>query len=182
MLPPAIAGLTAVLVSAALLAAHHLGDYWLQTHHQATHKGDHTRIGKWMCLKHVLVYTSATSAAVLLVLHLPLGAHASPAGIVAGQVFSAVTHYALDRRWTVQRLAGWTGKRDYHDLGKPRSYRVTAQKVVLRPAEPHGTYHEHIETVVVPLDALSAHTGANSLDQAAHWVVLFIAALLTALI
>ena len=54
---------------AALIAAHHVGDYWVQTDHQAVNKGRHgTRAenaaGRKACLAHVATYTATTTAAV----------------------------------------------------------------------------------------------------------------------
>ncbi|MBP2341077.1 hypothetical protein JOF41_007331 [Saccharothrix coeruleofusca] len=172
-------GLTACLVFAALLVAHHLGDHWIQTHHQAITKGQRTRAGQWACARHVATYTLATTGAVLLVTALPLGADVSGWGLLAGQAWSAVTHYVIDRRWTLALLADLVGKRAYHDLGETRGYRVHAYAT--RPTGV-GARHALVEPELVQLDNPPATTGATSLDQAAHWAMLGVAALWTALL
>jgi hypothetical protein len=178
---PITAGLTTVLAFAAMWAVHGLGDLWVQSHHQAIRKGDLSRYGQWNCAKHVTTYTLLTFAAVLTVVHLPLGAHATGWGIAAGQVFSAVTHYAIDRRWTLAVLARALGKHDLHQLGQPRRLEVHALHVTTE-VTPGGQHHHAEETVRVPLDNPVLGTGAYSLDQSLHIAALFISALLTALI
>jgi hypothetical protein len=82
---------------AALFAAHQLGDYWVQTDHQAITKGEAGAAGRRACAAHVATYTATTGAAVAgasRVLRLRVGWR----GWLAGQVVSAVTHYAADRR------------------------------------------------------------------------------------
>ena len=45
-------------------AAHHLGDYWVQTDHQAQRKGDQGRDGAIACAAHVAGYTATNLAAI----------------------------------------------------------------------------------------------------------------------
>lgn len=175
------AGVTAALVFAALFAAHGIGDVWVQRHRHALAKGAPDRHGQVACAIHVTTYTLTTTAAVLLVWGLPLGTHITWAGLAAGQAFSAITHYAIDRRWTLRVLAGWAGKLDYHDLGQPRPLIVVATEWA-EPVDAAGLPDEQDITVLVPLDNMPAATGANSLDRTAHYAALFAAALLTALI
>ncbi|HEY3483394.1 MAG TPA: transcriptional regulator [Streptomyces sp.] len=175
-------GLTAILVFGAMLAVHGLGDLWIQTQHQASHKGLHTHRGQWACARHVTTYTAATLVATLAVLALPLGIHASVLGIAAGQAFSAVTHYAVDRRWTLARLAHWAGKTELHRLGQPRGLHVHAVHITATATTRGGQLHTAEETVLVPLDNPVLGTGAHSLDQSLHVGALFVSALLTALI
>lgn len=105
----------------ALYAAHHVGDYWVQTDHQARHKGDAGRAGILSCLLHVLSYL-ATQAIFLLPLTL-LGARFSFAGVLLSLAVSGVTHYAADRRdhgvmfWLARRVPG---KAAFLKLGAPR--------------------------------------------------------------
>jgi hypothetical protein len=178
---PTTAGLTFAAVYAALHAAHGLGDVWVQRHHHALTKGAANRHGRAACAMHVTTYTLTTTVAVMLVWALPLGTHTTWSGLAAGQVFSAVTHYAIDRRWTLLALANLLGKREFHDLGQPRPLTVTAHKRV-PVTSPAGTSHDEVTEVVVPLDNPVHATGATSLDQTLHHAALFIAALLTALI
>lgn len=100
----------------ALLTAHHVGDHWVQTSHQACGKGARTWAGAWCCAKHVASYTAGTAALVGLVWIL-FGLAISPLGFVAGQLTSAVTHYWADRRYTLAWLARVLGKGGYYDHG-----------------------------------------------------------------
>ncbi|WP_433015092.1 DUF3307 domain-containing protein [Kribbella sp. CA-294648] len=149
------AGVTFAAVFAALWVAHNLGDQWIQTHHQAMHKGKRSRVGSLACLRHVVSYTVTTVAFTALVWVLPLGLEISAGGFVAGQIVSAVTHYWADRRFTLASLIRIAGKREYAALGVPR--------------ERHN-------------DNPCVGTGAFHLDQSFHVLCLFVAALLTALI
>jgi hypothetical protein len=178
---PTTTGLTVALVYAALSVAHGLGDTWVQRHRHALAKGARDRRGQAACAAHVTTYTLTTTVAVLLVWGLPLGTHITWAGFAAGQAFSAVTHYAIDRRWTLLAAANLAGKRDYHDLGTPRPLTVLATRRVL-VTDPAGAPHEEDHDERVPLDNPPASTGANSLDRTAHHAALFASALLTALI
>jgi hypothetical protein len=106
---------------AALLAAHHVADYWIQTDHQALNKGRHgdpteDAVGRAACLAHVVSYSTVTMAAVTAADRaLRLGA--SWRGILAGQAISAVSHYWADRRFTLRRLAARLGKLDLYERG-----------------------------------------------------------------
>lgn len=107
---------------AALLAAHHVGDYWIQTDHQAANKGRHgdhseNTAGRHACLAHVASYTATTTAAVAGANQvLRLGA--SWRAVLAGQAISAITHYWADRRHTLRGLATRTGKLDFYERGE----------------------------------------------------------------
>ena len=100
----------------ALLAAHHVGDHWLQTHRQAQAKGARDRAGALACLAHVASYTACTvvfGALAWWLLDLPI----SPVGFAAGQVLSALTHYWTDRRFTLAWLARLVDKGEYYANG-----------------------------------------------------------------
>ncbi len=120
--PPTSAGARFAAVSAALLAAHHVADYWVQTDHQAVNKGRHgdpaeDAAGRAACLAHVASYTATTTATVATanrVLGLGIGWPA----ILAGQAISAVTHYWADRRYTLRGLASRTGKLPFYERGE----------------------------------------------------------------
>jgi len=84
-------------VSAVRNAAHFLADYWVQSDHQAVTKGKPGAEGARACAAHVLSYSLTSAAAVALanrVLRLGL----STRGVLAGELISALTHYAADRR------------------------------------------------------------------------------------
>lgn len=107
---------------AALLAAHNVADYWIQTDHQAVNKGRHGNpaedaAGRAACLAHVLSY-SATSAAAVVGVNRALHLGASWRGILAGQAISAVSHYWADRRYPLRKLAGRLGKLDFYERGQ----------------------------------------------------------------
>lgn len=95
----------------ALDRAHHVGDHWLQTHHQATHKGLDGWKGRLACAKHVASYTAAGAIAMVGLLVLGLPTH--PAQILVGLAISAVTHYFADRRVPLYQLAVLLGRYQY---------------------------------------------------------------------
>jgi hypothetical protein len=168
-----VTGHTALFAAAGLIfyAAHHVGDYWVQTDHQARHKGDSGLSGITSCLLHVGTYVM-TQAVFLCAASVILGMRFSFAGYCAAMAVSAVTHYLADRRehgimFKLARLL--PGKADFLKLGVPRPLVIEAQ-------HPDGS-----GTSLTPLDNPSLGTGAWALDQAWHifWGV-FVAALLLA--
>jgi hypothetical protein len=106
---------------AALYAAHHIGDYWIQTDHQATHKGltgERSGEGRWACLMHVLTYL-LTQNAFLIVMCAVTGIRPGQWGVLAALLVSGVTHYWADRRWTLEWLANAIpGKANFYRLGQ----------------------------------------------------------------
>jgi hypothetical protein len=103
----------------ALLVAHTVADHWVQTDHQAGHKGLPGWAGRWACGKHVATYTVMTTLAVLAawaLFALPL----TLTGVAVGQAISAVTHYWADRRTPLALLAALTGSGRFYRLGAPR--------------------------------------------------------------
>lgn len=145
---------TFAVSSAALFAAHQLGDHWLQTPTQALTKGGSGWSARAACASHVLVLTVVKLAALLAafaVTELPI----RPSWWGAGLGIDAVSHYWADRRTTLRRLAGLLGegKVAFFDLGAPR------------PG------HDDNPTL---------GTGAYALDQSWHIAFLFIAALILA--
>ncbi|WP_040713320.1 DUF3307 domain-containing protein [Nocardia takedensis] len=101
---------------ATFLAGHKVGDYWVQTHHQANHKSGPGWAGRWECLKHVSTYT-ATLVAMLLVVAAVTGLHLTVTGVIAGQLVSAGTHYFADRRAPLHRLAVALGNGEFWTVG-----------------------------------------------------------------
>jgi len=109
-------------VFAVYAAGHQVGDYWVQTHGQATRKGLPGWVGRRACAAHVATYTLTLAACLALAgwqLHMPL----SPVRAAAGLAVSALTHYAADRRRPLERLAEVLGaslvpgKGDYWHAG-----------------------------------------------------------------
>lgn len=110
------AAITFATSAPALLVAHHFGDHWVQTSHQADGKAARTRAGARCCAAHVATYTLTTAAAQVLVWVL-FGLAINPLAFAAGQLVSAVTHYWADRRFTLAWLARVLGKSGYYEHG-----------------------------------------------------------------
>ena len=140
----------------ALYAAHEVGDHWIQTDHQACHKGATGWAGRLACARHVGTLTGVKALALGLTWAV-LGVHVNPFALVVALATDAISHYWADRRVTLARLADWLG----HTLvpGKGDFYRMGAP----RPG------HD---------DAPHLGTGAYALDQSWHIGWLFIAALI----
>ncbi|GIJ10716.1 DUF3307 domain-containing protein [Micromonospora andamanensis] len=143
---------TSAAVFAALYAAHQVGDHWIQTQHQADHKGRPGWAGRWACVKHCATYT-ATGVVALVLLAGFTGWRPALAPLLAGLTVSAVSHYIADRRTPLFRLAMATGSGRFWRLGAPRADRD---------------------------DNPSLGTGAYALDQSWHVGWLFISALIIA--
>lgn len=147
---------TAFAVSlGALKTAHNVGDHWVQTHAQARDKGKRNPEGQLACLRHVATMT-ATKAVMLSATSAVTGVR-MPAGRTAlALALDAASHYALDRRWTAEKLAkalSFIGKDTFYRLGAPRDGKD---------------------------DNATLGTGAYALDQSAHDFFLWLAALLIA--
>ena len=137
-----------------------------------------------LVLAHVATYTITTAlmvGVVWLLFDLPI----SPAGFLLGQAASAGTHYWADRRFTLQRLCERLGKGNFYRLGAPRNVAAFA----LAPTRGTWTTSDYRTVELhddndaqVGWDNPSLGTGAYALDQSWHWLWLFVAALLTALI
>ncbi|GIG11649.1 DUF3307 domain-containing protein [Catellatospora coxensis] len=137
---------------AGLYAAHQVADHWVQTQHQADHKGRPGWPGRIACLAHVTTYT-ATGLLALVVVAVVTGLHLRPVPLAVGLAVSAVSHYIADRRTPLKRIADLLGSGRFHALGAPR------------PG------HD---------DNPSLGTGAYALDQSWHIGFLFAAALIIA--
>lgn len=179
-------------IAITLYAAHHVGDYWVQTDNDAKHKGDAGASGVLHCLTHVLSYL-ATQTAFLLIVAVTLGLHFSALGVTVGLLVSGVTHYTADRRehglmfWLARRLPG---KADLLMLGKPRAPRLTKEWCDRcggmggdLTGEPCSDCLGRGATPLEITDNPSLGTGTWALDQAWHifWGV-FVAALLMTVI
>ncbi|MEV6598876.1 DUF3307 domain-containing protein [Actinoplanes sp. NPDC051346] len=153
MLPDTTARLAVfAAVFVALFVAHQVADHWIQTDHQALHKGDPGLAGRLACAAHVATYTTTAGIAlyaVRIVLDLPV----SPSQAAAGLTVSAVTHYLADRRTPLAALARLARLDAFYALGKPRPGRD---------------------------DKPCIGTGAYALDQSFHYLFLFVAALVIA--
>lgn len=161
---------------AALVVAHQVADHWVQSSHQAAHKGKPGREGRAACAAHVASYTLVTTMTVLavwLLLDLPL----TLPGVVLGQALSAVTHYWADRRTTLATLAERLRLGGFYRLGSPRPALVAVVDQDGNPA-----YDADGQPVVIPVDGGTLGTGAYALDQSWHWLWLGASALVTVLV
>jgi hypothetical protein len=155
----------------ALYAGHHVGDYWVQTDHQARHKGAQGAEGVIACLTHVGSYI-VTQFVCLILMGLATGWDAADGWwTVLALAVSGTTHYAADRRehglmFRVARLL--PGKADFMRLGVPRAG-------VEIPAYPEDGPPAFVG------DNPSLGTGAWALDQAWHIALgVFVPALILA--
>ena len=152
-----IAEFAAVFVT--LWVGHSVGDHWVQTGCQAVEKGygppslgkkDVTRRGQMACFRHVCSLT-LTKCALLVILIVPFHIKLSPIQVVIGLLLDAVSHYWADRRWTLEELARWLDKGEFHDQGSDL-------------VDKAGEKRPHLGT------------GRYALDQSWHHLWLFIAA------
>ena len=161
---------------AALVVAHQVADHWVQSSHQAGHKGRPGWEGRLACAAHVASYTLCTTLAVLgvwLALDLPL----TLPGVLLGQAVSAVTHYWADRRAPLRNLAEKLRLGGFYRLGSPRPALVAVVDQDGNPA-----YGCDGQPVVIPVDGGTLGTGAYALDQSWHYAWLGVAALVTVLV
>jgi|ERR1041384_2802912 hypothetical protein len=160
------------MIGLALYATHHVGDYWVQTDHQAGCKGKPGADGRLACTAHVLSYLATQVAGVGLAVW-ALDIPVSLWGLVLGLLVSGATHYMADRRdhglmfWIARKL----GKSGFMRLGVPRVAWATVS------LELDGA------PVKVRLDNPSLGTGSWALDQSWHifWGV-FVTAIIMAVV
>jgi len=103
---------------AALRTAAHVADHWFQTSHQAAHKADEGAAGHRVMAGHIASYAGAQAVA-LVVANGLLGMKLKPGRIAAAVAVSAATHWFIDRRWPVRKLAEAMGHQGFHGLGGP---------------------------------------------------------------
>jgi hypothetical protein len=109
-------------IFAALLVGHYLGDYFVQTDYQAQHKGRKgTRLenseGRFHCAFHALTYTGTLAfvlGAALLVEDVEADVQTMFV-IWSGLILNGITHYIIDRRWTLEAFARLIGKSGWID-------------------------------------------------------------------
>ncbi|PWV44565.1 DUF3307 domain-containing protein [Nocardiopsis sp. L17-MgMaSL7] len=95
-----------------LLAGHHAGDRWAQTDRQATHKHLPGRAGWEACAAHVATLTLCQM--VLLAVVAAAEGGLSPAQLSVGLAVTAVSHFWIDRRRTLEGLAKALGRHGYY--------------------------------------------------------------------
>jgi hypothetical protein len=107
-------------VMAALLVGHYLGDYFIQTDHQARHKGmtgPRSAEGRANCAAHAVTYTATLCGVLAAALHVEgveLTA-ASSLAVWSALILNGVTHYMIDRRWALEWFARLIGKSGWID-------------------------------------------------------------------
>jgi hypothetical protein len=111
------AAVTFAAAFAVFGAGHYAGDYLVQTHGQAMHKGGPGWAGRRACASHVATYT-AVLAAFLALAAWRLALPVSPGRAAAGLTLNAVTHYFADRRTPLARLAKRAGKDGFWNSGE----------------------------------------------------------------
>jgi hypothetical protein len=107
-----------LVVFAALVVAHQLGDHVVQTDHQAGGKTAPGPAGLRAMAGHLLGY-HALAALVVVGTTALLALPVTVLGIVAGLAFSAVSHGLLDRRWPVRAILRALGSSKFADTTQP---------------------------------------------------------------
>lgn len=87
-----------------MYVGHKVGDHWVQTDTQAVDKGEGGPAAWLASLRHVATLT-ATIAALLALSAWLLDVHLDAPRVAAGLVFNAATHWFIDLRWPLKRLA-----------------------------------------------------------------------------
>lgn len=154
----------AAAVYAALRAAAHVADHWIQTGHQAMHKADLGSYGHRVMAGHVASYV-ATQAVAVLAADKALGMNLKPSRVAAALALSGATHWFIDRRWPVRKLAEAMGK-----TGCKRDGRCT----VSQHPQDGSLCDTGFHGLGGPLG------GAYILDQAAHHLVEAVASVVAA--
>lgn len=104
-------------VAIALIAAHLLADYVIQTDHLAAAKATPGWRGRLACASHVAHHIALSILGVWLLQTLCVTAIPDAPQAYAALALIAVTHYLADRRTPLLRLARLTGKREWMDRG-----------------------------------------------------------------
>lgn len=119
----AAAAATFAAVWIGLYTGHTLADHFVQTDAQARGKGGVGWHGRLACARHVATLTATKGlalAAVAVLLRLPL----TGAAVAAGFAVDAASHYVIDRRTPLIRLAAATGKKDWLASDPQALYRL----------------------------------------------------------
>lgn len=144
-----------LLTLLGLYVAHRVGDFWVQTSHQAQHKGDPGVSGVRACAAHVGTLT-LTKIFILGVQYALTDMYPDPIWLIVGLSVDAISHYWADRRTTLENLAVKLRKHEFYQIGRDTV---------------------HIRS------APGSHLGGGShaLDQAFHVAFLWVGAVLISL-
>ncbi len=163
---------TAGLVFATLHAAHQVADHWVQSDHQARHKGDAGLMGHWACFNHVFSYFT-TQVVFLAVVQVIFHVNVVTPWSLLILIGNGATHYFVDRRKPLVWLAGKVPGNTLHLLGVPRQHLV----------EVRYDHAGNVMTGTAPIDSPCLGTGAYALDQSWHvgwlWVTTLAIAVIT---
>ena len=110
-------------VFAAFLIGHYLGDYFVQTDHQAQHKsltGAHSAEGRANCAMHAFTYTVTLCIVLSGALYVEDVTFSVFDLLItwSALVLNGVTHYVIDRRWTLEAFARFMGKSGWIDADR----------------------------------------------------------------
>ena len=106
------------LLYVAWHAAHGYADHWGQDNRDALDKGEPGRTGRAACARHVLNLT-ATKLAALAIVGAAAGIRLSPRRVAVAMALDAASHYVIDRRTPLRRLAHALGKDEFIAVGDP---------------------------------------------------------------
>lgn len=149
---------------AAMRTAAHIADHWFQTSHQAAHKADAGAMGHRAMAGHIASYAGAQAVALVVADRL-LDMRLKPGRIAAAVAVSAATHWFIDRRWPVRKLAEAIGA-----TGCQRDQRCADVTHPLDGSDCDGGFHG----LGGPLG------GAYVLDQSSHHLMEAVAAVVAA--
>lgn len=107
-------------VMAALLVGHYLGDYFIQTDHQAQHKGlrgGQSAEGRANCAAHAYTYTVTLCIVLSGALWVESVTFSGYDVLItlSALILNGFTHYVIDRRWTLEWFARRISKSDWID-------------------------------------------------------------------
>lgn len=108
-------------VFSAFLVGHYLGDYFVQTDHQAQHKGltgARSGEGRWNCAVHAVTYTATQCVVLAVLLHDFEFSGRALLVVWSALILNGLTHYVIDRRWTLEALARFMGKSGWIDADR----------------------------------------------------------------
>lgn len=108
----------ASVIYAALRTGAAIGDFFVQTEHQALCKAKKTPQGRRALAAHAVTYGLTQGAFLAAANHL-LGAGIRPSRMVQAVAFSTVTHAFIDQRWPIRKAAKALKKEGFHDMAPP---------------------------------------------------------------
>lgn len=100
-----------VAIFIAKFVGHHIGDHWVQSSYQAQNKTEQPLER----LKHVL--TLQLTKAVCLIPLFFMGLSVHPIAIIGALMFDGLTHYWIDNRNNLKKLAKLFGKEGFYEAG-----------------------------------------------------------------